>query len=107
MTKPEHVWIEYVQISQDFVELHKCVMLVADVMFINGLPFLVTSLRGISLVTIEYLKSTAAMRLIDTLERGIRIYGKAGFVVQTALMVMEFEKLRDKLPNIILNTTAA
>jgi hypothetical protein len=27
--------------------------------------------------------------------------------VQTALMDMEFKKLRDKLPNIILNTTAA
>ncbi len=43
-TKPEHVCIEYVQIPWDFVELQKYVMLVADVMFINGLPFLVISL---------------------------------------------------------------
>ncbi len=106
-TKPEHVPIEYVQIPQDFVELHKYVMLVADVMFVNGLPFLVTSLRGISLVTIEYLKLRTAKRLIHTLERVIRIYGKAGFIVQTALIDMEFEKLRDKLLNVILNTTAA
>ena len=56
-TKLEHVRIEYVQIPWDFVELHKYVTLVADVMFVNGLPFLVTSLQGISLVTIEYLKS--------------------------------------------------
>ena len=42
-TKPEHVHIEYVQIPRDFVELHKYVTLVADVMFVNGLPFLVTS----------------------------------------------------------------
>ncbi len=76
-------------------------MLVADAMFVNGLPFLVTSLQGISLVTIEYLKSRTARRLIDTLERVIRI------IVQTALMDMEFKKLRDKLPNVILNTTAA
>jgi hypothetical protein len=82
-------------------------MLVADVMFVNGLLFLVTSSQGISLVTIEYLKSRTAKGLIDTLERVIRIYGKAGFIVQTALMDMEFKKLRDKLPNIILNTTAA
>jgi hypothetical protein len=106
-SKPEHVRIEYMQIPQDFVELHKFVMLVADVMFVNGLPFLVTSLQGISLVTIEYLKLRTAKRLIDTLERVIRIYRKAGFVVQTALMDMEFKKLRDKLPNVILNTTAA
>jgi hypothetical protein len=76
-------------------------------MFINGLPFWVTSLRGISLVTIEYLKSRTAKRLVHTLERVVCIYGTAEFIVQTALMDMVFEKLKDKLPNIILNTTAA
>ena len=106
-SKPEHVRIEYVQIPWDFVELHKYVRLVANIMFVNGLPFLVTSLQGISLVTIEYLKLRTAKRLIDTLERVIHICGKAGFIVQTALMDMEFEKLRDKLPNVILNLTAA
>jgi hypothetical protein len=48
-----------------------------------------------------------AKRLVDTLERVIHIYRKGGFIVQTALMDMEFKKLRDKLLNIILNTTAA
>jgi len=76
-------------------------------MFVNGLPFLVTSSRGISLVTIEYLKSITAKRLVDTLERVIHISSKAGFIVQTTLMDMEFEKLRDMLPNVTLNTTAA
>ena len=76
-------------------------------MFVNGLPFFVTSSRGISLVTIEYLKLRTATILIDTLERVVHIYGKTGFMVQTGLMDMEFEKLRDKLPDIILNTTAA
>jgi len=42
-TKPECVRVEYVQIPCDFVQLHKYVTLVADVMFVNGLPFLVTS----------------------------------------------------------------
>ncbi len=32
---------------------------------------------------------------------------KVGFVVQTAFMDMNFEKLRDKLLNVILNTTTA
>jgi hypothetical protein len=35
------------------------------------------------------------------------IYRTAGLIVQTLLMDMEFEKLRDKLPNAILNTTAS
>ena len=74
-------------------------------MFVKS--FLVTSSQGISLVKIEYLKLRTAKRLIDTLERVVHIYAKAGFIVQTALMDMEFEKLRDTLLKIILNTTAA
>ncbi len=40
--KPEHVQIDYVQIAWDFVKMHKYVTLAADVMFVNGLPFLVS-----------------------------------------------------------------
>jgi hypothetical protein len=50
--KPDHVRVEYARITKDFIQLHKYVTLVADVMFVNGLPFLVTSSRCISLVTI-------------------------------------------------------
>ncbi len=81
--------------------------LVADVMFVNGLPFLVTSLRGLSLVTIEHLLSRTAKHLALTLERVFRIYATAGFVVQMAMMDMEFEKLKTLLPHVALNTTAA
>ncbi len=42
--------MDYVKIPRDLVDMHKYVTLVADVMFVNGLPFLVTSTRGISLV---------------------------------------------------------
>ena len=35
------------------------------------------------------------------------MYGVAGFIVQVALMDVEFEKLKDVLPNITINTTAA
>jgi hypothetical protein len=46
--KPEHVQVDYVQIPRDFVKMHKYVTLAADVMFVNGLPFLITLSRGIS-----------------------------------------------------------
>ncbi len=41
--KLDHVRVEYARIPKDFIQLHKYVTLVADVMFVNGLPFLVTS----------------------------------------------------------------
>jgi hypothetical protein len=67
-TKLEHVRVDYVEIPRDLVDMHKYVTLVADAMFFNGLPFLVTSSRGISLVTIEYLPSRTAKHLALTLE---------------------------------------
>ena len=105
-TKPDHVRVDYVEIPWDFVELHKHVMLVADIMFVNGLPFMVTSSIGISLVTIEYLHSCTANRLIHTLHRVIQIYSKTGFIIHMALMDMEFEKLKDKMPNVVIDTMA-
>jgi hypothetical protein len=89
------------------VQLHKYVTLVADIMIVNGLPFLVTSLQGLSLVTIEHLQSRTAKRLVHTLERVFRIYLTAEFVIQTALMDTEFEKLRTMMPHVALNTTVA
>jgi hypothetical protein len=105
-TKLECVRVKIVQIPRDFVQLHKYVKLVADVMFMKGLPFLVTSSRGLSLVAIEYLPSRTVKRLVHTLQKVFRIHGTAGFVVQVAMMDMEFEKLRDMLPNVPLSTTA-
>ncbi len=78
-TKPEHVRADYVKIPRDFIELHKYVTIVADVMFVNGLPFLVTLSRGISLVTIKFLPSRTSKRLANSMEHVIRIYRKAGF----------------------------
>jgi hypothetical protein len=66
--KTEHVRADYVEIPRDLVNMHKYVTLVADVMFVNGLPFLVTLSRGISLVTIEHLPSRTAKHLALTLE---------------------------------------
>ena len=106
-TKPDHVRVDYVEIPRDIIDMHKYVTLVADVMFVNGLPFLVSSSRGISLVTIEYLPSRTAKRLAITLERVLKVYARGGFAVQTMMMDMEFEKLVDLLPSVAINTTAA
>ena len=48
---PKHVVTDVVAIPRDFMKLHKFVTLVADVMFVNSVPFLVTSSRGIKFVT--------------------------------------------------------
>jgi hypothetical protein len=105
--KLEHVRVDYVKIPRDFIKIHKYVTLVADVLFVNGLSFLVTSSRGISLITIEFLPLRTAKCLALALQQVIRVYGGAGFIVQFALMDMEFENPKEFLPNITINTTAA
>jgi len=75
-------------------------------MFVNGLPFLVTSSRGLSLVTIGHLPLRTAKRLVQTIERVFRIYSTAGFIIQITMMDIEFEKLRPLMPQVALNTTA-
>ncbi len=97
------------QIPRDLLKMHKYGTLAEDIMFVNGLPFLVTSSRGISLVlvTIEYLPSRTAKHLVHTLRRVFRVYGTGGYGIQMTLMDIEFEKLKPMLPEIALNTTAA
>jgi len=37
----------------------------------------------------------------------LKIYATTGFIIQTTMMDMEFEKLRPLMPHVALNATAA
>jgi hypothetical protein len=101
-TRSEHIRVDYVEIPWDFVGMHKYVTLVADIMYVNGLLFLVASSRGMSLVTIKFLPSRTAKHLALTLEKVIQVYRRAGFIVQTSMMDMEFKNLMNLLPDIMI-----
>ena len=49
--KPKKVKEEYMKIPKEFYRLHKFFTLTADVVFVNGIPFLVTFSRNIILIT--------------------------------------------------------
>ena len=105
--KPEHVGTDYVDIPRDFMDRHRNVTLTADVVFVNGLPFLITFSRGINLVTIEFATTRTAANLCKLLNRVIIVYAAAGLKIQTVMMDMEFQPLQELMPNIVVNTTAA
>ncbi len=105
--KPERVWTEYVDIPCVILDVHGHVTLVADVMFVNGVPFLVSSSKNINLITIEHAPQCTASKLGSLLQRIIRVYARAGFQVQTILMDDEFEKVRDHVPHANLNILVA
>ena len=105
--KPVRVETELVHIPQDFHKLHKFVALMADVMFLNGVAFLSTFSRNISLMTTEYLPSRTVGQLADAITKVIKLYRRGGFIVRVVLMDMEFEKVADQVDKVEVNTTAA
>ena len=52
--KPNKTNVEFTKIPQEFYLQHKFVTLTADVMFVNGIAFLISFSRNIKLLTVEH-----------------------------------------------------
>ena len=76
-------------------------------MFVCGFPFLVTYSRSIKFTTTECIPTRGVGQLAKSLMKVVYGYARGGFLVNLMLMDMEFEKVRDKLPLVEVNTTAA
>ena len=70
---PESVTTNHVQIPRALLEWHQRVMLTVDIMFMNGVPFLVSVSRGLHLVTAEYTPSCTAKQLAVGITRVMNI----------------------------------
>ncbi|KAL7480380.1 hypothetical protein ACHAW6_006074, partial [Cyclotella cf. meneghiniana] len=105
--KPERVEVRVVAVPRDFLKLHRFITLTADIMFVNGIPFLLTRSRGVQHITVEYLPRRTATIIGNKLTRVLQFYNRGGFVVQTALMDREFESVKTTCPQLPINTTAA
>ena len=95
------------KITQVFYRLNKFVTLTADVIFVSNILFLVTFSRKIKTITAEYVPSRTSQQLDKYLTKIVNTYAYGGFVIYIYLMDMEFEKVREKLAIIEVNTTAA
>ncbi len=83
------------------------VTLTVDVMFVNGVPFLVSASCEISLITVGYTPSCTATLLADRIKHIKDVYSQGDYQVGTVLMDNEFEKLISLVPIIQINTMAA
>jgi hypothetical protein len=102
----EPVLTSYVKVPQEIVDINKEITITADVMFVDGLGFMITSSRGVKFTTLDHVPTKSKANLINSLKKVFEIYTQRGFTIQTALMDREFECLRDDLRGITLNTTA-
>jgi hypothetical protein len=60
---PESVTTDSVQILQVILEQYQFITLAVDIMFVNGVPFLVSMARGLNLVTAKFMPSCTAKQL--------------------------------------------
>jgi hypothetical protein len=106
--KPKRVVTDYVEIPKQFLSIHGHVTLGADVMFINSIPFLVSTSCSINLITIEHAPPPGTASSLGALLLCIVwVYAKADFTVSTIIIDYEFEKVCDHVPSVNINTTAA
>ena len=84
--KPEQVETDYVEIPCGIIDINLWVTLMVDVMFVDGVAFLVSALGDINLITKEHAPQCTALKLGDLLQQITRVDRRAGFTVQTILM---------------------
>jgi hypothetical protein len=84
--KPEPVVTDYVKVPKAILDLNRDVTLTANVMFVDGIPFLVTNSRKIKFTTSEYVPRRTKPILIKSLKKVPNNYHKRGFEVVTTLI---------------------
>ena len=94
------------EIRRDFYRLNKFVTLTSDLMFVCGFPFLVTYSRSIKYTTAEFIPTQTAGQLAKCVMKVVYGYAHGGFVINFMLMGIGFEKIKDVLPMVEVNTTA-
>ena len=105
--KPECVHGETRSVPMDFYKLHHFVTLTADIMIVNGVPFLTTLSRKIKLRTVEHIQSRTVASLSKALTKVLKLYARGGFTVNLIMMDGEFAKLESSFDIVEINTTAA
>lgn len=107
--RPEqHVELKLMQIPNDIMERHREVVICFDVMFVNGVSFLVSISRAIKFCTAEALANRRGATLLVGLKRIKSTYSRRGFLVNRAAADNEFAVLENGLAEVgvVLNVVA-
>ena len=96
------------QCPDTIIEQYGNIMLSADIMHVNGIPFFVTRSCHIHFGTVDVLPSLQAVDIGAALRRMVNIYARGGFQVTMALMDGAFAGLHDVYNQlqVTLNTTS-
>jgi hypothetical protein len=98
--RPHKVDFRYSSLPVDIMAQYRHVTIAAEVIFVNGIGFLVTYSRKIRFGTVEAIRSRKQDILFSGLKSVMQIYSQRGFKVTHALMDNEFEPLRGELAGV-------
>ena len=101
----KHVQAVTSRVPHSILKLHRDVVLSMDIMFMNKLPFLVTSSRNLPFSMVESLPNCQVATVTTCLKKVIRMYHHRGFPVTSITCDPEFEVLQPSFP--MLNCCAA
>ena len=76
------------------LERYKLVTLTGDIMFVNGIRFMITKSRHIKFTTIQFIPSAKENNLFESILETKQIYRRRGFDVNIILMDGQFECIR-------------
>ena len=89
----KHVEARTSAVPQSILKLHRNVVLSLDIMFVNKLPFLVTSSCNLCFSTVESLPNCQVGTVTTCLKKVIRLYHHCGFYMTSITCDPEFEVL--------------
>ena len=105
--KPKSIVEEYTMVPKELVSQHKFISIAAGVFFVNGIAFLLALAMKLKFVTVEHNPVHTAKSLVKHFKHVLQVYDRAVFTVRYVMMDGEFEKVKELLPTIVCNTTAA
>ena len=89
--KPPVVVNDYVEIPKELIDAHKNVEVCADIMFIDGVPFLNTVTKNTKIIINHYLEDRSKETLVKKLQSTFRKLNQAGMTVKVLHADHEFE----------------
>jgi hypothetical protein len=79
------VMTDYIKIPQEIIDLNRNVTITIDVMFVNGLPFLISISHKVKFTTVEYISNKMQPNIVKSIKHIISLYNKHGFNILNAL----------------------
>ena len=92
-SKPKLTIQDYIEIPSELKSAHQGINLCADLMYIQGIIFLVTVSKNIKFITIKCIPSQSKSLLCEAFDQTFRVYNKAGFRIDTIYVDPEFKVL--------------